>query len=91
MRRLLVTITGRVQGVSFRAWTQAQARALGLRGWVRNTADGGVEAFLAGDPQAIADMLDRLEQGPRAARVNRVAAVSAPEADDIPEDFVIRG
>ena len=66
-----VVISGRVQGVGYRAWTRDRARALGLRGWVRNEADGSVKALIGGDGQAIAEMLEDLWAGPPAARAER--------------------
>jgi acylphosphatase len=51
-RRL--SIAGRVQGVGYRDWLVAEAMAAGLSGWVRNRADGSVEALLAGDAEAVA-------------------------------------
>ena len=77
-------VTGRVQGVSFRAWTQAQAEARGLEGWVRNTPDGAVEGVVQGPPQGVAEFGDRLGDGPPAARVDRVEMedrAPAPLAD----------
>lgn len=76
-----VNVTGKVQGVGFRAWTQAEARARGLRGWVRNEADGSVRAVLSGPEKAVADMLRALEIGPEAAKVTRVH----PEPAEHPE------
>ncbi|MBL3551244.1 acylphosphatase [Rhodovulum sulfidophilum] len=67
-----VRIAGRVQGVGFRAWTEAQAAALGLSGWVRNEADGAVLALLAGPEDRVARMLDTLQEGPAPARVETV-------------------
>lgn len=67
-----VRVTGRVQGVGFRAWTRAEAETLGLRGWVRNRPDGSVEAAFAGSREAAARMLAALERGPAAAAVERV-------------------
>lgn len=64
-----VTVTGRVQGVFFRAWTREQADALGLAGWVRNTPDGHVEAHVEGDEAAVEQMIERLRGGPPSARV----------------------
>lgn len=64
-----VLVTGRVQGVGYRAWTAAEARALGLDGWVRNLADGRVEAVFAGPRDTVARMIDACRSGPRLARV----------------------
>jgi acylphosphatase len=69
--------------VNFRAWTRIEAAKLGLDGWVRNEGDGSVEALLTGSPAAVATMMERLHQGPPAARVERV--VSEP-ADGAPVD-----
>jgi acylphosphatase len=68
-----VRVTGRVQGVFFRAWTQQQARELGVGGWVRNAADGSVEAHLEGDEAAVKALIQRLNEGPPAAVVDAVA------------------
>ncbi|WP_397542437.1 acylphosphatase [Roseovarius salis] len=65
-------VTGRVQGVSFRAWTQGEARARGLAGWVRNEPDGAVTAVIAGRTEAVDDMAGALETGPPAAVVEAV-------------------
>lgn len=72
-----VRITGRVQGVWFRAWTRERAEALGLRGWVRNEADGSVAALIAGPEAAVSRMLAELHEGPPAAAVDRVEAEAA--------------
>ncbi|MGP1356923.1 acylphosphatase [Roseicyclus sp.] len=72
---MIVSVTGRVQGVSFRAWTKSQAEARGLSGWVRNEADGTVSALIEGPPEGVAEMVRALEKGPRLARVERVAAM----------------
>ena len=63
-------ITGRVQGVFFRAWAQGQARELGISGWIRNCADGSVEAHLAGEEDAVRRMIERMRQGPANASVD---------------------
>ena len=75
-------VTGRVQGVWFRAWTQERARALGLSGWVRNEPDGSVTALLSGPAQAVDAMVAALHEGPSAARVAAVRTEPAapPEA-----------
>ncbi len=74
-------ISGRVQGVAFRAATRARAEALGLRGHARNLADGRVEVLACGDEQALETLLQWLEHGPPAARVDSVRVEDAP-ADD---------
>jgi acylphosphatase len=66
------SITGRVQGVFFRAWAREQADALGIGGWVRNCPDGRVDAHVEGEEAAVQQMIDRLRQGPPAARVEDV-------------------
>jgi acylphosphatase len=78
-RTVRLRIEGRVQGVSFRDWMQAQARGLGLTGWVRNRRDGSVEAVISGDPELVDDMLARCRQGPPAARVSNLAILSEPD------------
>lgn len=74
MRQVHVTVTGAVQGVGFRAWTQERASGLGLGGWVRNAEDGSVEAVFAGPAEAVEEMLQRLNSGPPEARVEEVRA-----------------
>ena len=67
-----VRVTGRVQGVFFRAWTRDEAKALGVTGWVRNNDDDSVEAHLEGSEAAVAKMIDLMAQGPSHARVDNV-------------------
>jgi len=67
-----VTITGRVQGVGYRAWVEHQARAHALEGWVRNRRDGSVEALFAGPAEVVADLIARCRRGPSSARVEAV-------------------
>jgi len=68
-----VLVSGRVQGVSFRMATAAQAGQLGLAGWVRNLADGRVEVWVQGAPAAVERMLAWLAHGPSRAQVERLA------------------
>jgi acylphosphatase len=65
-------VSGRVQGVWFRGYTQDTARDLGLVGWVRNLADGRVEAKAQGGDDALASFRDALRAGPPAASVESV-------------------
>ena len=74
-------ITGRVQGVGYRAWVEHQARNHNLEGWVRNRRDGSVEALFAGPANVVADLVARCRRGPSTARVEAVADEPAsPEA-----------
>lgn len=67
-----VIISGRVQGVWFRAWTQKKATALGLTGWVKNRPDGKVEALFSGPIEHVETMLKNCQKGPPLARVNSI-------------------
>jgi acylphosphatase len=77
-RRLL--IRGRVQGVGFREYMRQEAESLGLTGWVRNRADGCVEALVQGAPEAVEALAAWAHRGPPSARVDAVEA-SAAEGD----------
>lgn len=72
-------IQGHVQGVGYRWWARGRARELGLAGWVRNRADGAVEALAIGAPDAIAAFARACETGPPHARVESVTASPAPD------------
>ena len=80
MRCVRLRIAGRVQGVGYRAWAIETALRLGVRGWVRNRADGSVEALVIGAEDAVAAMIEACGEGPFAARVIEVRASDA--ADD---------
>ena len=75
VRRLV--IRGVVQGVGFRYSMAAQARLLGVTGWVRNRRDGSVEAMIAGDAAQVAEMLAWSRIGPAGAAVDEVMVESA--------------
>ncbi|MFQ5352485.1 MAG: acylphosphatase [Candidatus Binatia bacterium] len=75
---LRLLVSGRVQGVWFRASLAEKADALGLAGWVRNLPDGRVEAFVEGDPNAVSRIASWCHDGPPAARVDEVKAVREP-------------
>ncbi|MDX1623002.1 MAG: acylphosphatase [Gemmatimonadota bacterium] len=77
-----VVLEGRVQGVGFRHFTVQAARDLGVRGTVRNRRDGAVEAILqADDGEAVESLVDRMREGPRAARVESVEVEPVEDPD----------
>ena len=88
MRSAILRITGRVQGVGYRAWAIETAARLGVRGWVRNRGDGSVEALVIGEEDAVAAMIEACHTGPFAARVSEVRVGEA--ADDGSEGFLPR-
>ena len=79
MRSARLRITGRVQGVGYRAWAMQVATRLGLRGWVRNRSDGSVEALVIGEDDAVARMIEACRAGPFGARVSDVAISNAED------------
>jgi acylphosphatase len=81
-------VKGRVQGVGFRYFALQEAQALGLAGFARNLADGGVEVLAEGPDEALAAFEARLKQGPAFAKVTAVERARAPERGD--EGFHIR-
>ena len=84
-------VTGRVQGVGFRMWTQRAAEQLGVRGWVRNLADGSVEALVAGSREQVDEMLAALKRGPALSRVDAVETSAVEGAhEEIEEEFQVR-
>jgi acylphosphatase len=72
LTRVRVRISGRVQGVFFRAEARSRAESLGLAGWARNAADGSVEAVFEGDEARVRSMVDWCRRGPSGARVDDV-------------------
>mgnify|MGYP001041597646 FL=1 len=64
-----VRVTGRVQGVFFRAWTCEQAQGLHVTGWVRNCPDGSVEAHVEGDEGSVEQLIGKMHDGPPGAQV----------------------
>ncbi len=77
MKAVEARVYGRVQGVFYRATARAEGARLGLRGWVKNVADGSVALRLQGDPAVVDAMLDWCSVGPPAARVHRVEVIDA--------------
>jgi acylphosphatase len=83
-------IFGIVQGVSYRANFEAQARALGVSGWVRNRRDGSVEAMIRGDEQAMQKLIAWAHRGPAMARVDRVEVEDEDDALIADDSFELR-
>lgn len=82
-----IRITGHVQGVFFRAWTERNAASLGLAGWVRNRRDGSVEALFSGQADAVSEILRRCLDGPPNAVVATVERLG--QTDEKPVGFKI--
>lgn len=78
-------VSGRVQGVFYRASTAERARELGLRGWARNLNDGRVEIVAAGDQADVAALAAWLWDGSPASRVDAVEV--SPWTEQVPEGF----
>jgi acylphosphatase len=74
-------IKGRVQGVGFRWFVHREAAEIGLRGWVRNTADGHVEILAAGQPAQLEDFQLALGKGSRGSRVDEVIEHTLDESE----------
>ena len=72
VRAVEVRVSGRVQGVSFRAYAAREARRLGLAGWVKNADDGSVRAHLEGPSEVVEEMLTWCRSGSPAARVSDI-------------------
>ena len=85
-----VIVEGFVQGVGYRHFARRAALRLGLSGWVRNRADGSVEALLSGAPDAIEVLLADLRRGPRGSRVTSLRLADALGEEWTPGAFEIR-
>jgi len=81
---------GRVQGVGFRYFVLREAEALGVHGWVRNRANGTVEALVRGSKEELDRLQNRLQEGPRWSRVESVS-VTEESDKDVGQAFEIRG
>ncbi len=81
-------VSGRVQGVWYRASTQEQGRRLGLSGYARNLADGRVEVLACGVENALSELVEWLWEGPAGARVDSVECGEVEEAP--PAGFTTR-
>jgi len=83
-----LTVTGRVQGVGYRAWTVETAAGLGLDGWVRNRRDGSVEITARGEPTALDALTEACRRGPTFARVEDVRSETVAEDVTLGTGFV---
>ncbi|WP_326541616.1 acylphosphatase [Pseudorhodoferax sp.] len=90
VQTLHLSISGHVQGVYYRASMAEQARALGVRGWVRNRHDGRVEALVQAAPEVLETLLAWCRRGPPAARVDGVQATPAGDDGGLPLGFETR-
>lgn len=90
MARKRVLISGRVQGVYFRAYTLQEANRLGLVGWVRNLPDGRVEALFEGPDEAVEQMLSWCRTGSPNARVTNIEIID-DNSDQVMDNFTITG
>lgn len=79
MKTVRWLLEGRVQGVGFRAFTRREARAMGVRGTVKNLADGRVEVYAAADAETLQRFRDRISSGPSFGRVDRFDEEPAPD------------
>jgi acylphosphatase len=89
-KRYHVWISGRVQGVFFRANTRKQARSLGLTGWVRNLPDGDVEALLDGEKAAAERMLEWCRVGTPPARVDHLEILEEAATEEYTDFEIVR-
>ncbi len=87
--RVHVFISGKVQGVFFRSSTKDRADELGITGWVRNLADGRVEAVFEGEEENVEKMVEWCRKGPEYARVNDVEVISEQYKGEF-EGFALR-
>ncbi len=71
-------VSGRVQGVGFRWFVEREAAEIGIKGWVRNCENGDVEVMATGTREQQSALRQKLQQGPRAARVDHVGESDAP-------------
>lgn len=81
MEELHCVVSGRVQMVMFRDFTQRKARALGITGWVKNLPDGTVEVLAQGEKPALDELLRKLRRGPVLARVADIRTVWRPRGE----------
>ncbi len=89
MKQAHLIITGFVQGVGYRKFVRHEARKSGLTGWVRNLADGSVEALVVGEEKDVQEFIELCKKGPFLAQVDNIHE-EWEEAKEEFEEFVIR-
>lgn len=89
MRRIRIIISGKVQGVYFRAFLKEAAESLGIKGWCTNCSEGMVEAVAEGDGDKIEKFLGEARKGPQAAEVRNIDIKEETYSGDL-EGFEIR-
>ena len=89
LRRIHVLVTGRVQGVGYRAYVQANAQQLGVLGWVRNLPAGTVELVAQGPEAALTELEDTLWAGPPLSKVSDLRIEPQPPESDL-KGFSVR-
>lgn len=88
--RIEVVVSGRVQGVGFRWFTQREARGLGVAGWVRNEPDGSVRLVAEGPQEALETLVARLHDGPSGAEVTSVQTAWGVAREAAPTFEIVR-
>ena len=83
IRTTCITVTGRVQGVGYRAWVEREAIARNLCGWVRNRRDGSVEALFSGEAIVVDAMTEACRSGPHMAMVENMSVANASADPDL--------
>jgi len=89
LKRLLVTVRGRVQGVGYRAFAAEQAKRRQLSGWAKNEWDGTVQVVAEGDETVLGSFLQALREGPSLARVEGVDVAWEPAQNNL-SPFIAR-
>ena len=89
MMSVHVRVSGRVQGVYYRAYTRDRAKSLGINGWVRNIPGGGVEAVLEGERRQVGEMLKAMKSGPSGSVVlgMELSEIEAKGYDDFKIEY----
>ncbi len=87
-KRVRIHVSGRVQGVGFRFFTQRSACTLGIKGYVENEPDGSVTIEAEGDSTQLEQFIRFVERGPQWARIDRISREELPPEHD--EHFLVR-